>query len=195
MKRRNFLYLLPAFGLLACGDSERGFHNRDLSDQGVTPQAMLFAGDGQTVSFEKFRGKALIVYFGYTNSPDTVPTAMRKYASLLRNMRSRDAERVQFLFISFDSERDTPELSNSYARLFNPGFIGLAADAPQIAAIVSQFGASYTKKPIEGSASHHFEHSNDAYILDPKGRLRLALAPDSLLEPITSDLQKLLAEK
>lgn len=192
MKRRNFLHLLPAFGLLACGVEDRGFNNKDLTAQGVVPQASLFGGDGKAVGFADFRGKVLIVYFGYTNSPETVPTAMRKYASLIRNLRSKDAERVQFLFISFDSERDTPELSNTYARLFNPGFIGLAADGPQITALASQFGASYTKKP---SASHHFDHSNDAYVLDSKGRLRLALAADVLLEPITTDLQKLLAEK
>jgi protein SCO1/2 len=195
MKRRNFLYLLPAIGLLACGVEERGFHNKDLTAQGLAPQARLFGGDGKAVSFEDFRGKVLIVYFGYTNSPETVPTAMRKYASLVRNLRSKDAERVQFLFISFDSERDTPELSNTYARLFNPGFAGLAADGPQIAALASQFGATYTKKSIEGSAAYHFEHSNAAYVVDAKGRLRLALAADALLEPITGDLQKLLAEK
>jgi len=195
MKRRDFLYLLPAIGFLACSAEERGFHNRDLTAQGIVPQASLFGGDGKAVRFEDFRGKVLIVYFGYTNSPEIVPTAMRKYASLVRNLRSKDAERLQLLFISFDSERDTPELSHNYARLFNPGFIGLAADAPQIAAVASQFGASYTKKPVEGSASHHFEHSKDAYVIDPKGRLRLALPPDALLEPITSDLQKLLTEK
>lgn len=195
MKRRNFLHLFPAAGLLACGVDERGFHNRDLTAQGVVPQASLFAGDGKAVSFEDFRGKALIVYFGYTSSPETVPTAMRKYASLVRNLRSKDAERVQFVFISFDSERDTPERSSTYARLFNPGFAGLAADEPQIAAIASQFGATYTKKPVEGSAAYHFEHSNEAYVVDPKGHLRLALAADALLEPITADLQKLLAEK
>ena len=195
MKRRNFLHLFPAFGLLACGVEERSFQNKDLTPQGVSPQANLLGGDGKAFSFEDFRGKVLIVYFGYTNSPETVPTAMRKYASLVRNLRSKDAERVQFLFISFDSERDTPELSNTYARLFNPGFAGLAADSPQIAALASQFGATYTKKSIEGSAAYHFEHSNAAYVVDAKGRLRLALAADALLEPITGDLQKLLAEK
>lgn len=195
MKRRNFLHLFPAVGLIACGVDERGFHNKDLTSRGVVPQASLFGGDGKAVSFEDFRGKALIVYFGYTNSPETVPTTMRKYASLVRNLRSKDAERVQFLFISFDSERDTPERSNTYARLFNQGFTGLAADEPQIAALASQFGATYTKKSIEDSTAYHFEHSNDAYVLDPKGRLRLALAADSLFEPITADLQKLLAEK
>ncbi|PKO35254.1 MAG: SCO family protein [Betaproteobacteria bacterium HGW-Betaproteobacteria-7] len=195
MKRRNFLYLFPALGLLACGVDERGFYNKDQTAQGIVPQASLFGGDGNAVSFEDFRGKALVVYFGYTNSPEMVPTAMRKYASLIRNLRSKDAERVQFLFISFDSERDTPALSNTYARLFNQGFTGLAADAPQIAALASQFGATYTKKSVAGSAAYHFEHSNEAYVVDPKGRLRLALAADALLEPITADLQKLLAEK
>lgn len=88
------------------------------------PQATLIGVGGKGVSFEDFRGKALIVYFGYTSSPEIVPTAMRKYASLVRNLRDRDAERVQALFISFDSERDTPERCQTYARLFNPGFTG-----------------------------------------------------------------------
>ena len=195
MRRRNFLHLFPALGLLACGVEQRSFQNKDLTAQGVTPHADLLGGDGKPVSFEDFRGKALIIYFGYTSSPEIVPTAMRKYASLVRNLRSKDAERVQLLFISFDSERDTPERSHAYARLFNPGFVGLTANSPQIAALVSQFGASYTKKAAEDNAAYHFEHSNDAYVVDPKGRLRLLLAADALLEPITADLQKLLAEK
>ncbi|KAB2927290.1 MAG: SCO family protein [Dechloromonas sp.] len=195
MKRRDFLHLFPAAGLLACGVEERAFQNKDLSARNVVPQGKLFSGDGQSISFENFRGKALIVYFGYTNSPETVPTAMRKYASLIRNLRSKDAERLQFVFISFDSERDTPERSHAYARLFNPGFVGLAADNQQIAAITGQFGATYARKAVEGSADFHFEHSSDAYVVDPKGRLRLGLAADALLEPIVTDLQKLLAEK
>lgn len=195
MKRRNFLHLVPAFGLLACGVEERGFLNKDLTDKGIVPQATLIGGDGKAVSFEDLRGKTLIVYFGYTSSPEIVPTAMRKYASLVRNLRNKDAERVQMLFISFDSERDTPERSQTYARLFNPAFTGLAADSAQIAALASQFGASYTKTPIQGSAAYHFEHSNDAYVVDAKGRLRLVLAGEALLEPISIDLQRLLAEK
>lgn len=194
MKRRNFLHLFPAFTLLACGVGDRPFQNRDLTGQGIIPQGSLFTGDGKTVSFDNFRGKVLIVYFGYTSSPDIVPTAMRKYATLIRNLRSKDAERVQFLFISFDSERDTPERSQAYARLFNPGFVGLAADAPQIATVAGQFGAKFSKNAADGGA-FQFAHSNDAYVIDAQGRLRLMLAADALLEPIAADLQKLLAEK
>lgn len=192
MKRRNFLLLAPALGLLACSGQERAFHNRDLSSQGVTPVGTLVGGDGTARRLEDFRGKLLIVHFGYTNSPETTPVALRKYASLIRNLRTRDAERVQFLFVSFDSERDSPAATDAYARLFNQSFVGLSADSDTINSFVTQFGAKFTKG--DGNP-YHFEYSNDAYVIDQAGRLRLALPPEALLEPIVADLQKLLAEK
>jgi protein SCO1/2 len=195
MKRRDFLHLFPALGLVACGAGERGFDNTDLSAAGITPHGSLFGGDGQARGFADFRGKVVIVYFGYTNCPDDCPAAMRKYASLVRNLRSRDAERVQLLFISLDPERDTPERTDAYAKLFNPGFVGLSGRTQEIADVARQFNVTYSKKTVEGSASYGLEHSRGAYVIDPKGRLRLALAEDAPLEPIVADLQRLLDEE
>jgi protein SCO1/2 len=195
MKRRNFLHLFPALGLVACGTDERGFHNTDLSAGAITPHGGLVGGDGQPRSFEAFRGQAVIVYFGYTSCPDICPTALRKYASLVRNLRNRDSERVQLLFISLDPERDTPERSDAYAKLFNPGFVGLSGSAQQIAEVARQFNVTYSKKTTEGSPGYVVEHSHGAYVIDPKGRLRLGLAEDAMLEPIVADLQRLLNEK
>ncbi len=195
MNRRLFLSLLAACGLVACGAGDSGFRNTDLSAAGVVPQASLFGGNGQPRGFDEFRGKVLIVYFGYTSCPDICPTAMRKYASLVRNLRSKDGDRVQLLFISIDPARDSPERSDTYAKLFNPSFIGLAGDEQKIADVTRQFNVTYAKKTVEGNLGYIFDHSDNAYVIDPKGRLRLALAPDALLEPIVADLQKLLAEK
>ena len=195
MKRRTFLYLLPGLGLVACGAGEQGFHNADLSAAAITPHGGLLGGNGQPRGFEAFRGKAVIVYFGYTSCPEICPTAMRKYASLVRNLRNRDGERVQLLFISLDPERDTPERTDAYAKLFNPGFVGLSGSPQQIADVARQFNVTYSKKSTEGRPGYAIDHSHGAYVIDPKGRLRLGLAEDALLEPIVADLQRLLNEK
>lgn len=195
MKRRGFLLLLAALGLAACGAGERGFQNTDLSSSAITPRAAMLGANSQPRGFEEFRGKVVIVYFGYTSCPDSCPTAMRKYASLIRNLRSKDSERIQFLFISIDPERDTAERSDTYAKLFNPSFIGLSGDTQQITDVSRQFTVTYTKKTVGGNLGYIFDHSDSAYVIDSKGRLRLALAADALIDPIVADLQKLLGEK
>lgn len=194
IKRRTFLALVAGAMLAACGNEAPGFKNTDLSAGDIRPHGKLYDGTGQARGFEDFRGKVLIVFFGYTACPDICPGTLRKYASLVRNLRSADAERVQVLFISVDTERDTPERADTYASWFDPSFIGLSGTAEQIADVAAQFKVIYSKKEIGGGMGYVIDHTASAYVIDPAGKLRLAIAENAPLEPIMSDLDRLLAE-
>ncbi|WP_374325388.1 SCO family protein [Azonexus sp.] len=192
MNRRDFITLAAALALTACGGEAPGFRNTDLSSGQLFPRAMLYDGKGRARSFEEFRGKAVIVFFGYTSCPDICPSALRKYASLLRTLRDRDAARVQVIFISVDPERDTPERTDTFVKWFHPDFLGLSGTAEQIAEVATQFKVVYGKKEIGGGMGYVIDHSAAAYVLDPAGQLRLMLAETAPLEPIIADLQTLL---
>jgi protein SCO1/2 len=195
MKRRTFIALIAAATLTACGSDAPRFNNTDLSAGNIFPTGTLFDGTGQARSFEDFRGKAVIVFFGYTSCPDICPGTLRKYASLVRNLRSKDAERLQLVFITVDPERDTPERTDTYVKWFNPGFLGLSGTEQQIADVASQFKVIYSKKEVEGGMGYVIDHSAGAYLIDPKGQLRLAIPETADIEPVVSDLHKLLEEK
>lgn len=192
MKRRDFITLAGALVLTACGGEAPGFRNTDLSSGQLFPRATLYDGQGRARSFEEFRGKAVIVFFGYTSCPDICPSTLRKYASLLRTLRDRDAARVQVIFISVDPERDTPERTDTFAKWFHPDFLGLSGTEEQVAEVARQFKVVYGKKEIGGGMAYVIDHTAAAYVLDPTGQLRLMLAETAPLEPIIADLQSLL---
>lgn len=200
MKRRTLLGLgllgaaLPLLPACSKSGSAR-FQNTDLSSEGIIPAGKLVGADGQPRDLADFRGKAVLVYFGYTSCPDLCPSALRKFAAIQRNLRSKDAERLQVLFITIDPERDTPERADTYAKWFNPGFAGLSGSAEQIAAMARQFKVIYTKQAVDGNMGYVMDHSTSAYLLDPKGQLRLAIDEKTPIEPIISDLQQLLEQK
>lgn len=195
MNRRDFIALLPALALAGCGQSAPRFNNTDLSAGNIFPTANLFDGTGRPRNFEEFRGKAVFVFFGYTSCPDICPTTLRKYASLLRNLRDKEMAKVQVLFITVDPERDTPERTDTFVKWFNPNFIGLSGTEEQIAAVAAQFKVIYSKKTVEGGMGYVIDHTAAAYLIDPKGQLRLAIPEAALLEPISADLRTLLEEK
>lgn len=197
MKRRTLLGLIPALVVAACGDGGDipRFQNEDLSPRDIFPSGKLQGADGRPVDLADFRGNTLILFFGYTSCPDFCPSTLRKYASLVRNLRGRDADRVKVIFISVDPERDSPEKADSYAKWFNPNFIGLTGNNEQIASIARQFSVIYAKQPVDGQMGYVIDHSTAAYLVDQRGKLRLSFAEKTMLEPIAGDLQKILAEK
>jgi protein SCO1 len=118
-----------------------------------------------------FKGKVVVVFFGYTYCPDACPTTMGELALVMKEL-GKDAERLQVLFITVDPERDTPEVLAQYVPAFNPAFLGLYGDAEATARTAKEFRVLYQKQPAQGGA-YSVDHSAGSFIFDTEGRVRL----------------------
>jgi protein SCO1 len=130
----------------------------------------LTAPDGTTVTEQTYRGKWLLVFFGFTSCPDTCPTALLDIAAALEKLGPA-ADKVQPLFITVDPQRDTPVVIGDYTRSFDPRIIGLTGTPEQIAAVAREYGAYYAPRKIgPGPEDYVMDHSSYLYLMDPEGK-------------------------
>ena len=189
------IVVLMVFGLLGCsGQAPAGFSNTDVTGSAIGQSlAGLKDSRGQERSIAEFRGKAVLVFFGYTACPDVCPTTLTRLADVMKQL-GPDAERLQVILISVDPETDTPERLGPYVTAFHPSFIGLAGDMPATEAVAREFKVFFAK----AQGGHHagmIDHTTGAYVFDPAGRIRLYVKDDAAVEKIVGDLRRLLADK
>ena len=154
----------------------------------------LSAPDGKAVTDQTFRGKWLLVYFGYTFCPNSCPTMLLEIATALRKLGSADAAKVQPLFITIDPQRDTPEVMQQYTQSFDPRIIGLTGTPQQIAAVAEEYGAYYVRHGTgPGAEDYVMDHSTYLYVMDPGGKYVRAFDSSTSADSIADALRKLLA--
>lgn len=193
MKFLSSLFLSLALLLSGCSESSR-FVSTDLSAVDWGKDFSLTDHKGQARRLADFRGKAVVLFFGYTQCPDVCPTTlvtMRDAMALL----GEDAQRVQVLFVTLDPARDTPQLLAQYLPSFHQSFLGLLGDDNAIAALAKDFKVFYVKQPGSTPGSYSIDHSTSSYAYDPQGRLRLLLRHGEAPANIAADLKLLLAGK
>ncbi len=193
MKLLSALFLSLAMLLAACSEPKR-FVSTDLSMVDWGKDFSLTDHKSQPRRLADFRGKAVVLFFGYTQCPDVCPTTlttMRDAMTLLGD----DAKRVQVLFVTVDPARDTPALLAQYVPAFDPGFLGLYGDEKTIAALAKDFKVFYAKQPGSTSGSYSVDHSTGSYAFDPQGKLRLLLRHGETPQNVAADLKLLLSEK
>jgi len=193
MKLLSALILCIAMLLAGCSEPKR-FISTDLSSVDWGKDFSLTDHNGKPARLADFRGKAVVLFFGYTQCPDVCPTTlatMRDAVALLGD----DAKRVQVLFITVDPARDTPQLLSQYVPAFHPGFLGLYADEKAIAVLARDFKVFYAKQPGSTPGTYSIDHSTGSYVFDPQGRLRLLLRHGETPANIAADLKLLLAGK
>jgi protein SCO1 len=126
--------------------------------------------DGRTVTDETYRGKWLLVYFGYTHCPDTCPMALNNIAEALDRLDAGMRAKLQPLFVTVDPERDTPAVMKAYVGAFEgAGIVGLSGTQQQVAAIETAYRI-YTKRHDEGNDEYSVDHTSVFHIMDPAGR-------------------------
>lgn len=152
----------------------------------------LLSDHGQ-VSFSDFRGKIVVLYFGYTFCPDICPASLAK-ANLALERLGADAEKVQVIMVSVDPERDTAEKLGEYVRRFNPGFVGLTGSETEIAAVAKEFGIYYAKQEVSSSAGYLVDHTASMLILNSRGQIREIWPYEIKPEQAAADLKILLRE-
>ncbi|MDT3737659.1 MAG: SCO family protein [Denitratisoma sp.] len=189
----RLLFLTLALLLAGC-DSQPQFGNTDISEADYARDFALTDHTGKPRTMADFRGKAVVIFFGYTQCPDVCPTTMTGMAEAMK-LIGADAAKVQVLFVTVDPERDTQELLAQYVPVFNPSFLGLYADAQTIAKTAQAFRVFYKKQPGSTPTTYTVDHSAGSYVYDPQGRLRLYIKHGEKPEVIAKDLKLLIAGK
>jgi len=146
------------------------------------------------VSLRDYRGKVVLLYFGYTYCPDICPTSLTATAQALASLAPAELARVQTIFVSVDPERDTPERLKDYAPFFHPSIIGVTGTAAEIADVAKRYGASYAKQQFAGAASYVVDHSALTYVIAPDGRLVGSLPHAAPPAQVIAEIRKWLTQ-
>jgi protein SCO1/2 len=193
-KLQHFLKLACLSLLLclsACSDPKDKFINTDLTGLDYAKDFALTDHNGKARSLADFKGKAVVIFFGYTQCPDVCPTTMAEMASVMK-LLGNDAEKVQVLFVTVDPERDTQALLSAYVPTFDPRFLGLFGDQAATVKVAKEFKVFYQKAAGKTADSYTMDHTAGSYVFDPQGRIRLFLKHGQGAEPIAHDLKILL---
>jgi len=148
--------------------------------------------NGKVRTLADFKGKAVVIFFGYTQCPDVCPTTMSEMANVMQQLGPL-ADRVQVLFVTIDPERDTAEMLSKYVPAFDPRFLGLVGDKAATDKIAREFRIFYQKVPGKAPGSYTMDHTAGSYVFDPQGRMRLFVRHGQGAEPIAHDLKLLLS--
>jgi protein SCO1/2 len=175
MNKRQLLGGLGWVALLAlgaCGQDKPAFKGVDITGADYAQGWELADHNGQVRTLKDFAGKAVIVFFGYTQCPDVCPTSMQELAEVKRLLGS-EGERLQGVFITVDPERDTAELLKAYMANFDPGFVALRPTPEQLPKVAKDFKIYYKKVDGRTPTSYTMDHSAGSFTFDPQGRVRL----------------------
>ena len=201
MTSRHLVGVALLMSLLAgCGDSALDVKGSDITNSSEF-QIAAKAGErrlaltdhnGRAVTLASFKGKVVVLFFGYTHCPDVCPTTLSDMAQAMKLLRPEEEAKVQVIFASVDPERDTPEILKAYVPFFHPSFLGLYGTPEQVAQAAREFKIVYRKHVEPGASSYLVDHSAGSYVLDQTGRLRLYLLFAMPPADIAHDLSVLL---
>lgn len=184
---------LFALTLAGCGVPQPGFNSTDITGTDCCRDFRLTDQNGKTRTLADFHGKAVVMFFGYTQCPDVCPTTMAELKSVMQQLGT-DAQRVQVLFVTLDPERDTRALLARYVPAFDPSFLGLYGDAETTAKTAKEFRVFYQKQPGATPDSYTLDHTAGSYVFDPQGRVRLFVHYNAATPGLAADLRTLLRQ-
>jgi protein SCO1/2 len=197
MMRSLFLAVACLAALAACdykpsAPAAAPFNGVDITGAEYARSFSLTDHTGQPRTLADFKGKLVVVFFGYTQCPDVCPTTMAELAEVKRALGA-DGERVQGVFITVDPERDTPEVLKAYVTGFDPSFVALRGTAEQTLATAKEFKVFYAKAPSKGGGGYTMDHTAGAFVIDASGRVRLFTRYGSGAQALAQDLKRVLA--
>ncbi len=186
--------LAVALLLAACTKTEapaQKFSLRDITGAPWGKDFHLTDHNGQPRTLADFKGKAVVLFFGYANCPDMCPMTMHRLSQAMERLGT-DAERVQVLLVTVDPKRDTPEILKQYVPAFYPTFLGLYGDEQTTEQTAKEFKVFFQKQKPDANGFYTVDHMGPAYIFDPQGRLRLFVSDEHSPDAIAEDLRTLL---
>ena len=186
--RDSLLVILALVAISGCDQAPR--HGIVLDPASVAPPLVLARVNGAPFELAAQRGRAVLIYFGYTHCPDVCPTVMADWARARRALGA-DTARVTFAFVSVDPGRDTPMSTQAYARQFDSAFVGLAMTDADFARITRDWGISAYPEADPRTKEYSVAHPAHTFAVDAKGRLRLMVPPGVSANDLADDLRRL----
>jgi len=193
--RHFLLWLCCVLALTACEKPQTPkvpFANTDITGLDYAKGFALTDHNGKPRTLADFKGKVVVVFFGYTQCPDVCPTTLSELAGIKKALGS-DAERLQVIFITLDPQRDTPELMAGFVPAFDSSFLGLWGEQALIDKVAKDFKVFAQKVPSKDSKSYTIDHTAGSYVFDDQGRIRLFVRHGQGVDGLQKDLQRLLA--
>ncbi|HQT25236.1 MAG TPA: SCO family protein [Burkholderiales bacterium] len=191
MRRLAFFMMLLAF-LSGCGEKKQDLYKtfpHDLSGANYGKDFHLTDFNGKRRQLSDFRGKVVVLFFGYTHCPDVCPTTLSELAIAMKKL-GKQAQKVQVLFVTVDPDRDTPKILKEYVPSFNPTFLGLYGNAGETKRTADEFHVFYQKVQIEDDMKNYaMDHTAGCFVFDTQGHLRTYMKygekPDEMAKDIT----------
>jgi protein SCO1 len=196
MKRRTAVLALTAMASLlaqGCIQSKPQFSAIDISGADYAKDFQLPDQNGQMRSLKDFKGKIVVLFFGYTQCPDVCPTTLTEMMQA-KQMLGADGDKLQVVFVTVDPERDTPQLLKAYMANFDPSFVALRGSPDELAAVAKDFKMYYKKAEGKTPTSYTMDHSAASYVYDTQGRLRLYTRYGTGAQALASDFKLLLQQ-
>jgi protein SCO1/2 len=191
---RLFAFALLALLLVAgCGKQQSAkFELTDVTGAPFGKTLELTDHNGQRRTLADFKGKVVVLFFGYTHCPDACPTTMSELATVAKEL-GPDASRMQVLFVTVDPERDTPDVLKQYVPAFNPSCLGLFGTPDETTRAAKEFKV-YVAKQQQPGGSYSVDHSAGTFVFDKQGKLRLFGQYGAGAKPMLHDVRLLLQE-
>ena len=189
--RRYLLSALAVLALAACSPDKPKFNAIDITGADYAKGFTLIDHNGQSRGLSDFKGKVVVLFFGYTQCPDVCPTSMVELAEVKRLMGA-DGDKLQGVFVTVDPARDTAELLKAYMVNFDPTFVAFIPTPEQLAVVAKDYKIYYKKVDGKTPTSYTMDHSAGSYVYDAQGNLRLYSRYGVGAQVLAQDIQTLL---
>ena len=178
----------------ACSPGKPSFHGTDITGADYAKDFALTDFNGRPRTLQDFKGKAVVMFFGFTQCPDVCPTTITEMAQV-KQLLGPDGDKLQVLFVTVDPERDTAQILKEYLGNFDPSFVALLPTPEELRTKVAPDFKVYYKK-VEGSTptSYTMDHTAGVLLFDPKGKIRVHCSYGTPADSIAADVKTLLAE-
>ena len=186
---RLALAIVASLFLGAC--SPPGFQSVDITGANYAQGFSLVDAEGKTRTLADFKGKVVVVFFGFAQCPDVCPTTLADMAEVRKRL-GKDGERVQVVFITVDPARDTPQVLGAYMRNFDPSFVALTGSAEQIEKTTKDFKVFFAKAPGKTATTYSIDHTAASYVFDRDGNVRLFVRYGQPVDAVVADIKRLL---
>ncbi len=182
--------------LVACDNKpsmpKAAFANTDITGIDYAQGFELIDHTGQKRTLTDYKGKAVVVFFGFTHCPDICPTTLAEMAAVKKELGA-DGDKLQVLFVTVDPERDTQQVLADFVPAFDPSFVGLYGSAEQTAKLQKDFKLFIQKVPHKQGGGYSVDHTAGSYLYDPQGRIRLFVRSGQGPQAVLNDIKQILA--